>query len=191
MICTSNCFCIHPIPQICPLATTGCLRTSKECSRDRDLAQMKKWYRKLRRILRPKTNRSTKRHRIVRETLESVYHSRRRLCWWIKLNFALKFLFHLLGPKLIEWCVSHRYHKWAKRNICPPLNLSWFKKRSIVFWLIIYGQVIKVKLKFSTFLSVSYERNILHRERRRGPVCFSVNQMIMKIRSPVVLKTGK
>ena len=29
-----------------------------------------------------------KRHQIVREVLESVHHSRRRLCWWIKLNFA-------------------------------------------------------------------------------------------------------
>ena len=57
---TSNCFCIHPILQIWPPATTGCLQTSKECSRERDLAPMKKWYWKLRRILRPKTNRSTK-----------------------------------------------------------------------------------------------------------------------------------
>ena len=29
-----------------------------------------------------------KKHRIVRETLESVYHPRRRLCWWINSNFA-------------------------------------------------------------------------------------------------------
>ena len=40
--------------------TTGCLQTSKECSRERDLAPMKKWYWKLRCILRPKTNRSIK-----------------------------------------------------------------------------------------------------------------------------------
>ena len=36
------------------------LETSKECSRERDLAPMKKWYQKLRCILRPKTNHSTK-----------------------------------------------------------------------------------------------------------------------------------
>ena len=29
-----------------------------------------------------------KRHWIVRETWESVYYPRRRLCWWIKLNFV-------------------------------------------------------------------------------------------------------
>ena len=42
-----------------PPATTGCFKTSKECSWQRDLVPMK-WYRKLRRILRPKTNCSTK-----------------------------------------------------------------------------------------------------------------------------------
>ena len=31
----------HPILQIWPPATTGCLQTSKECSRKRDLAPMK------------------------------------------------------------------------------------------------------------------------------------------------------
>ena len=40
--------------------TTGCLQTSKEWSKERDLAPMKKWYRKLRHILRPKTSHSTK-----------------------------------------------------------------------------------------------------------------------------------
>ena len=29
-----------------------------------------------------------KKHQIVRDALESVYHPRRRLCWWIKSNFA-------------------------------------------------------------------------------------------------------
>ena len=52
MNCTLNCFPIHPILQIWPPATTN--------SRERDLAPMKKWYWKLRRILRPKTNCSTK-----------------------------------------------------------------------------------------------------------------------------------
>ena len=60
MNCILDCFRTHPILQIWPPATSGCLQTSKECSRERDLAPMKKWYRKLRRILRPKTNSSTK-----------------------------------------------------------------------------------------------------------------------------------
>ena len=55
MNCTSDCFCIDPILQIWPPMTTSCLQTSKECSRERDLALMKKWYRKLKHILRPKT----------------------------------------------------------------------------------------------------------------------------------------
>ena len=41
-------------------AITSCLQTSKECSRERDLTPMKKWYQKLICILRPKTNHSTK-----------------------------------------------------------------------------------------------------------------------------------
>ena len=40
-------------------------------------------------------------HGIVRKALESVYHPRRRLCWWIKL------LFYYLGSGLIEWCVIY------------------------------------------------------------------------------------
>ena len=40
--------------------TAGCLQTSKECFRERDLAPMKKGYQKLRCILRPKTNHYTK-----------------------------------------------------------------------------------------------------------------------------------
>ena len=58
--CTLSRFCTHPILQIWSSETTGCLQTLKECSRKRDLAPMKKWYWKLRCILRPKTNRSTK-----------------------------------------------------------------------------------------------------------------------------------
>ena len=54
MNCTSNCFCNHPILQIWSPATNGCLQISKECSRERYLAPMKKGYRKLGRILRPK-----------------------------------------------------------------------------------------------------------------------------------------
>ena len=61
--------------------TTGCLQISKEGSRERDLAPVKKWYRKQRRILRPKTNRSTKKTSSVWEVLESIYPPRRGLCW--------------------------------------------------------------------------------------------------------------
>ena len=43
----------HPIFQIWPLVTTGYLQTSKECSRERDLAPMK-WSWKLRRIFETK-----------------------------------------------------------------------------------------------------------------------------------------
>ena len=39
---TLNCFCTHPIFQIWSPVTTDCLQTSKECSRERDLAPMKK-----------------------------------------------------------------------------------------------------------------------------------------------------
>ena len=43
---TLNCFCTYPILQIWPSVTTGCLQTSKECFRERDLVPMKNWYRK-------------------------------------------------------------------------------------------------------------------------------------------------
>ena len=58
--CPSDCFRTQPILQIWPPVTTGCLQTSRKCSRERDLAPMKKGYWKLRHILRPKTNHSTK-----------------------------------------------------------------------------------------------------------------------------------
>ena len=62
-----------------------------------------------------------KRHRIVREALESVYHPRRRLCWWIKLNFAKKLLFYLLGLWLIEWCVN-----WLPKSVAIKFcNQKW------------------------------------------------------------------
>ena len=60
MNCTSNYFCTYPILQIWTPVTTGCLQTSKEWSRERDLVPMKKWYWKLKRIVRPKRNHSTK-----------------------------------------------------------------------------------------------------------------------------------
>ena len=80
----SNCFHNNLILQIYSPVTTGCLQTSKVSHRKRDLAPMKKWYWKLRRILRPMKNCFKKKHRIVREALKSVYHPRRRLCWWIE-----------------------------------------------------------------------------------------------------------
>ena len=41
-ICSPNCFRTRPILQICPLATTDCLQITKEYSRERDLAPIKK-----------------------------------------------------------------------------------------------------------------------------------------------------
>ena len=71
MNCTFNCFCTHPVLQIWTPVTTGCSKISKECFGERDLAPMKKWYQKLRRILRPKTNRSIKK---VIELLEKHWN---------------------------------------------------------------------------------------------------------------------
>ena len=50
MNCTLNCFRTHPLLQIWPPVATGCLQTSKECSRESNLAPMKKWYWRLSRI---------------------------------------------------------------------------------------------------------------------------------------------
>ena len=52
---------LHPLysPDLFP-PTTGCFQTTKECPREREFASMKKWYRKPRRILKPKTNCSIK-----------------------------------------------------------------------------------------------------------------------------------
>ena len=75
--CTSNCFRTHPNLQIWLPATSGCLQTLKEWSVERDFAPIK-WYRKLRHIFAPKIV-LHKKHRIVREVLESVYHPRRKL----------------------------------------------------------------------------------------------------------------
>ena len=97
MNCTSNCFRTNSILQIWPPANTGCFRPQKMLQ-GRDVAPMKKWYRKLRCILKPKTHRSLKKHRIVKEALESVYHPGRRLCRWIKQHFASKLLFLLVRP---------------------------------------------------------------------------------------------
>ena len=124
MNCTSNCFRTHPILQTWSPATTGYLQTSKECSRERDLAPMK-WHWKLKRILRPKTNRSTKWHRIVRETLESECHPRRRLCWWIKSNFAEK-LFVLLVRPGTYWVMYYTFKNLNPCSLSLSLSLSLF-----------------------------------------------------------------
>ena len=71
-------------------------------------APMKKWYRKLRQFWGQRQIVLQKRYQIVREALESVYHPRKRLCWWIKSNFAQK-LFYQLSPGLIGWCVIYIY----------------------------------------------------------------------------------
>ena len=48
MNCTSNYSCTNPILLIWLSVTTGYSQTSKECPGERDLAPMKKWYRRLR-----------------------------------------------------------------------------------------------------------------------------------------------
>ena len=108
MNCTLNWFYTNTYLQIWLPATSGCLQTSKECSKERDLAPMKKWYRKLRHILTQRQIVQQKKHWIGREVLESVYRSRKRLCGWIKSNFAKK-LFYWLCPGLIEWCLIYTY----------------------------------------------------------------------------------
>ena len=70
--CTLNCFCTHPIFQMWPPATTGCLQTSKECSRERNLAPMKNDIGNWGVFWSQKQIVLTKKHRIVREALESV-----------------------------------------------------------------------------------------------------------------------
>ena len=69
MSCTLNCFCTHPLLQNWAPETIGCLQTSKECSGERNLAPMKKWYQKLGHIFRSNTNcsKKKKKHWIVRE----------------------------------------------------------------------------------------------------------------------------
>ena len=57
---------------------------------------------------------------IVREVLKSVYYHRRRLCWWIKSNFAQKLLFYKLGLGLIESC--------ARTCMCMGLVFSYCDK---------------------------------------------------------------
>ena len=106
MNCTLNCFRTPTLFfQIWPPSDYWLYADSKECSRKRDLAPIKKWYQKLRHILSPKTNCSTKKHWLVREALESVYHPRRRLLM-NKVEFRLKIVILLVGPGLIEWCVN-------------------------------------------------------------------------------------
>ena len=85
---TSNCSHTLPFSWSGLLVTAGCLQTSKECSRKRGLTAVKEWYRKLRHILMPKTNHSTKKVFILREMLESVYYYKRKICWWITSDFA-------------------------------------------------------------------------------------------------------
>lgn len=47
MNCASNCFFTHCVVQIRLLVTTGCLQTSKKFSKERSLAQKKKWLSRL------------------------------------------------------------------------------------------------------------------------------------------------
>ena len=59
-----------PYSPVWPHQTSTCLQISKRCSRVRDLAPMMRLQLQLRLILRPKTNRSIKKNRKFRKTLE-------------------------------------------------------------------------------------------------------------------------
>ena len=82
----------------------------------KDLAPMKKWYQKLRHILRPKTFVLQKSHPIIREAMESVNYPRRRLYWWIKSNFAWKVLF-LVRPGTY-WVMCYISNIWFLNTFC-------------------------------------------------------------------------
>ena len=78
MNCTSNCFCPHPILQIWDLKRMlqGKIFDSNEVISKTEVyfeAKDKLFYKKGIELL---------------EALESVYYPRKRLCWWIKSNFA-------------------------------------------------------------------------------------------------------
>ena len=78
-------------PDLAP-ATTGCLQTSKKKKKKKDprkdLAPLKKWYRKPRCILRSKKNRSTKKGIELLEKHWDQCITLQADCEWIKSNFA-------------------------------------------------------------------------------------------------------
>ena len=97
MNCTSNCFCTYSILQIWPPATTGCLQTPKECSRESDIGNWGVFWGQ-RQIVRQK------RHRIVREALESVY----LFMLMNKVEFCLKVVVLLVRP-VTYWLMCYLF----------------------------------------------------------------------------------
>ena len=69
------------------------------------------------------------------------------------------------------------------------LSFSFLLKKSIEFWLIIYGQIIKIKLKFLALVSYWGYRNILHPKINREPAWFLGNQRGTKMRPLFAEKT--
>ena len=139
MNCTSNCFHTHPILQIWPPVTIGCLQTTKECSRERDFALMKKWYQKLRCILKPKINHSTKKGiKLLEKHLNQCITLGD--CLWIKSNFAKKLL---VRPKTywVMLCILLHYIRrltTSSKSICSSeiAKIYWSINLNI-FYLIV------------------------------------------------------
>ena len=135
MNCTSNCLCTHPVLQVWhPVC-----RPQKNAP-EKDLAPMKKWYRKLRCIYFEAKDIVLQKSIIVREALESVYHPRRRLCWWKKVKFCLKVVL-LVRPRTY-WVVCYNQsfllriltliQKWLKPELYCVMK--WF------FYILIHSK---------------------------------------------------
>ena len=71
----------HTILQIWSPVTTGCLQTSKECSRERFGSSKEVILETEAHFEAKDKSFDKKRHQIVREALKSVYYPTRRLCW--------------------------------------------------------------------------------------------------------------
>ena len=77
-------------------SATGCLQ--KECSREIDLAPLKKWYRKLRHILRLKINRSTKKASNCKRSVGISVSASKEPMLMNKVELCLKAVVLLVRP---------------------------------------------------------------------------------------------
>ena len=100
MNCTSDCFRILPILQIWSPETTGYLQTSKKFSSERGLTLIKKRYRRLRCILKPK--------------LWFAKKSIKFLGLWLglrsKFEFCLKVAVLFVRPRTYCVCIFTKLH---------------------------------------------------------------------------------
>ena len=86
---TSNCFCTH----------RQCLQTSKERSREKDLAPMKKWYRKVRCILKRKKNCSTKKASNCQRNVGISVSPKKETMLMNEVEFCQKVLVLIVKPE--------------------------------------------------------------------------------------------